>query len=65
MLSTINPLVLDVLDTFRRSWWTIVAGVCVGLAAGAIALHYIPKKYEASTTIWISKSQLPESVPKT
>ena len=62
MLSNMNPMVFDVLDIFRRSWWTIVAGVCVGLAAGAIALHYMPKKYEASTTIWISKSQLPESV---
>ena len=62
MLSAINPLVFDLLDTVRRSWWTIVAGVCVGLAAGAIALHYMPKKYEASTTIWISKQQIPESV---
>jgi polysaccharide chain length determinant protein (PEP-CTERM system associated) len=46
--------VFDIADKVLRSWWTLVAGVCIGLAASTVALHYTPKMYEASTTIYVA-----------
>ena len=61
-MSTSSPatVALETVDTLRKSWWTVVAGVCVGLAGGMIALHYIPKTFRASTLIFVA----PQSVPQ-
>lgn len=29
-------------------WWTVVAGVCVGLAAGLLIVQFVPERYRAS-----------------
>lgn len=55
-------LLLELGDRVRRSWWTAIAGVCVGLAAATVALQYIPKVYEATTRIWIAEQEISESV---
>lgn len=52
----------DLTQTLLRSWWTLVAAVCLGLAGATLALQHLPKKYQATTTIWLSRPQLPESV---
>ena len=51
----------DLTQTLLRSWWTLVAAVCLGLAGATLALQHLPKKYQATTTIWLSRPQLPES----
>jgi hypothetical protein len=33
------------------SWWAVVAGVCLGLAAGLIGFELAPKEYRASVTM--------------
>ena len=55
-----KTLVLDLLDGVRRSWWTVVAGVCVGIAAALAMLHYTPKVYEASTKIFAAAERIPQ-----
>jgi polysaccharide chain length determinant protein (PEP-CTERM system associated) len=54
--------VLEVLDCIWKSWWTIVAGVCIGLAASTTMLHYTPKTFEAETTIFVVPPQMPEQL---
>ena len=56
--------VLEVLDRIMRSWWTVVAGACLGLSASLIALHYLPKTYEATTKILVSPPKLPQEFVK-
>ena len=55
-------LILELGDRVLRSWWTVVAGACIGLACGVIALQHMPKVYEATTRIWISQQEISESV---
>ncbi len=50
----------EILDRIRRWWWTVVAGVAVGLAGGLIFYSVLPKTYEASTLILVSAPQIPE-----
>ena len=62
-------LIFELGDTLIRSWWTLVAGICVGVAVGLIALHVIPKQYEARVKILVAPQQIPEqfvesTVPK-
>lgn len=52
--------ILEVLDDLRRSWWTIVAGVALGLGAALVALHYMPKVYEAKTSIYLAPPKIPK-----
>jgi len=33
------------------SWWTVVAGVCLGLAAGMLGYSHVPKEYRATVTM--------------
>lgn len=60
-----TTLFLELGDRVLRSWWTVVAGLCIGLAVGYLALQYLPKVYQASTRIWISQQQIPEEVVRT
>ncbi|NIM61219.1 MAG: hypothetical protein GTO30_06045 [Acidobacteria bacterium] len=56
--SSSTTLLLELGDRVLRSWWTVVAGMCMGLAAGSIALAYLPKVYEATARIWISEQEI-------
>jgi uncharacterized protein involved in exopolysaccharide biosynthesis len=60
-----NFPLLDLASTALRSWWTIVAGVCLGLAAATLALDHMPRQYMATATIWVNRQQVPDSVAKT
>jgi polysaccharide chain length determinant protein (PEP-CTERM system associated) len=55
----------ELLDTVFKSWWTVVAGVCLGLAAGLLALQHIPKVYEAVTKIRIAPQAIPDDFLQT
>ena len=35
-------LLLELGDSVGRSWWTIVAGVCIGLSLGIVAVKFAP-----------------------
>jgi polysaccharide biosynthesis transport protein len=52
--------VLEIAGRVARSWWTVVAGACLGLAGSVIALHHLPRTYEASTTIFVAPQQIPQ-----
>jgi len=54
-----KTFLFELADALLHSWWTVVAGGCFGLAGAVVALHYIPKVYEASATILISPQQMP------
>ncbi len=34
-------LILELVDRLFRSWWTVVAGLCLGLAGSLLALNYL------------------------
>ena len=59
-----NARLFDLAQTLLRSWWTLVAAVCLGLAGATLALQHLPKRYQATTTVWLSQPQLPESVAR-
>ncbi|ANM31601.1 hypothetical protein ABI59_21605 [Acidobacteria bacterium Mor1] len=50
---------LELLDRLLQSWWTVVAGVALGLAGGLIALNQTPAVYEAATSVLVVTSGLP------
>lgn len=52
--------IFEILDRVLRSWWTVVAGVCIGLAGGMAALDHLPKTYQAGTTIFVAPKQVPQ-----
>ncbi|ANM31180.1 hypothetical protein ABI59_18800 [Acidobacteria bacterium Mor1] len=54
--------ILELLDRLFRSWWTVVAGICIGLAGALISLNHTPKVYEASTTIFVAPRAIPGKV---
>ena len=60
-----NAWLVDLIQTLLRSWWTLVAAICLGLAGSTFALQNMTEKYEATTKVWISLPQLPESVART
>ena len=53
-----KALVLEVLQRILRSWWTVVAAVCIGIGGASIALEYIPKVYKARCTIFIAPPKI-------
>jgi polysaccharide chain length determinant protein (PEP-CTERM system associated) len=53
-------MIFELLDRVLRSWWTVVAGVCIGLAGAIVFLHYAPKQYEANTKIFVAPPKIPE-----
>ena len=57
-----KTLILELGDRVLRSWWTLVAGVCCGLAGGLVALHFMPEVYQATTKVWVNRQQIPDDV---
>ena len=54
-----NLVALELVDRVLKSWWTLVAGACLGLAAALAALHVLPKTYEARTKIFVAPQKIP------
>ncbi|MBZ5638231.1 MAG: hypothetical protein LAO51_05670 [Acidobacteriia bacterium] len=59
-----NAVLLELADRVLLSWWVVIAGVSLGLAGAVTALHYLPKTYEASTTIFVAPQQIPQEFVK-
>jgi polysaccharide chain length determinant protein (PEP-CTERM system associated) len=57
-------LILELADRLLRSWWTVVAGLCLGLAGGVMALDYLPKTYDATTKILVSPPAISQDFVK-
>ena len=55
-------LLFEAADRITRSWWTLVAGPALGLAAGLVALSFMPKMYEASTRVFAAGEMLSPKV---
>lgn len=53
-------IALEIGDRILRSWWVLVAGPCLGMAGAVAALHFLPKTFEASTTIFVAPQQIPQ-----
>ncbi len=56
---------IEILDRVLRSWWTIVAGICLGAAGGLCGMHYLPKVYQAKTKIFVAPPKVPEDFVRT
>ncbi len=50
----------ELADALLKSWWTVVAGLCFGLAGALLALDYMPRIFEASTKVRIAPQEIPE-----
>ena len=50
-------LIFELADAVVRSWWSVVAGLSIGLACGILWLANTPKIYEASARILIIPQQ--------
>lgn len=53
---------MDSADYLLRSWWTLVAGLCLGLAVALLVLHYTPRLYEARVTVDAYSEMLPDEL---
>jgi len=60
-----TALILELLDAVRNNWWTVFTGAFLGLAAGIVALHYMPKTYEAATKVLVVPQQIPSEYVRT
>ncbi len=54
-----KALAWELIDSVMHSWWTIVAGLCFGLAGALIALHFIPRVYLAEARMRVSPAKMP------
>lgn len=56
---------LELADSLRQRWWLPVTGLCLGLSAALVALHTLPKTYEAATKILVAPQRMaPPDMPK-
>src|SRR5262245_1019069 len=53
-------LVLELLDTLLGSWWTVVAGVCLGASAAILVVNDTRRTYAATAVIEADVDKLPE-----
>ncbi len=54
-----KTLALELLDALLGSWWTVVAGVCIGAAVALVVLRHTPEVFEAQATIAADVDKLP------
>ncbi len=57
-------LILELVDRLARSWWTVVAGLCLGVAGSVLAMRYLPKTFEATTKILVSPPTISQDLVK-
>ncbi len=48
-----KAILLEGLGKILKSWWTMVAGVSLGIAFATFALQHLPKTYQADTTVLV------------
>ena len=60
-----KTILFEILDRVLRSWWTLVAAVCVGAACAVCAMHYLPKVYQATTRIFVAPQKIPQEFVRT
>jgi polysaccharide chain length determinant protein (PEP-CTERM system associated) len=60
-----KTILLEIGDRILRSWWTIVAGLCLGATCAVAAMHYLPKVYEATTKIFVAPQRIPQDFVRT
>jgi polysaccharide chain length determinant protein (PEP-CTERM system associated) len=60
-----QALLFELADSLFKNWWTIVAGLCFGVAGAMAALHFLPKVYVAGTKIRIAPQSIPEDFVRT
>ena len=60
-----KAMMLELLAAVLHSWWTIVGGICAGLAVGITVLHMMPEIYEATTRFVVRPQQIPEQLVRT
>ena len=49
-----KALLMEMVDTVFRSWWTLVAGVCFGLTGAIVALGWVQPWYSATALIYVT-----------
>ena len=52
-------IILECLEALLRSWGMVIAGGCLGLSLALVALHYMPRVYEAHGTIFANAERHP------
>jgi polysaccharide chain length determinant protein (PEP-CTERM system associated) len=59
--------VFELGDRLLRSWWTIVAGICLGISAAVLVLQTMPSVFEATARLSLNSKKLAEDyqVPST
>lgn len=55
-----NVLYLEIARVLLRSWWTAVAGVCLGLAGALFVLEHSEKIFEATARLNLDAEQFPK-----
>ncbi len=55
-------LVFELLDVVLKSWWTLIAGVCLGVGVALLVLAYTPAIYEATARLDAFTEMLPSDI---
>jgi len=58
-------LVLELADELLRSWWVVVAGVCLGAAVSEVVLLSIQPMYESDAVVFADAERLPREMVRT
>jgi polysaccharide biosynthesis transport protein len=58
-------LMFELADMILRSWWIVVAGVCLGAAGSEIALQSIQPLFESKAVVYADAEKLPRDMIRT
>ncbi len=47
-------LAIELVRPVVASWWTVVAAICLGIAAGLVAVQYTPRAYRSTVTVAVT-----------
>lgn len=62
MASSPGVIVLEIVDRLIKRWGLLIAVLCFAGAGAIVALRYLPKTYEARTSIFVAPSQLGQDI---
>lgn len=60
-----RAMALEVADALLQSWWTIVVGVTVGLAASFFMLSRMDREYQATASLLVTPQRISEDLIQT